>query len=600
MGDELQGGSGDWVTEHRYRAVLQVLDGVSKSQVAREFGASRQSVHSWVARYEAEGLAGLADRSRRPHTSPNELPPAVVALICELRRNYPRWGAQRIAHELAVRGVEAPPSRSSVYRVLVRHGLVAAQRQNHKRKYRRWQRDAPMQLWQLDIMGGVFLADGRECKLVTGIDDHSRFVVISTVVTEPSARAVCQAFTAAMTRHGVPSEVLTDNGKQFTGRFTKPYPAEVLFERICRENGISTRLTKPRSPKTTGKIERWHKTLRRELLDAAGPYPDVAAAQTSIDAWVHGYNHSRPHQSLGMATPAAAFRPAPIEPVPALTASTHPLTATVLDVVVPPRPVPALPAPSDSMADRDVRAVEWEAALTPRARLLLPANQQMKFTAALALRTVTVWANDRSIHVVLDGTVIRTRPSRLSEHDLRDLLIRGARAAGPEPARSAVTVDVLTTSAAIEVNRTVDRDGYVGLSGSKVLLDPPLEGQRVTLRFDGALMHVLTAGRLVKTLPAPLDPSRRATLRGARPAAEPLPPPAPPLRAMRRVNENGGVTVAGQRLRVGRTYAGQTVVIAIEDTVFRVLLNDVELTTHARKPDLHITRFKAYPHRQKP
>jgi len=90
VGDELPGGSGDWVTEHRYRAVLQVLDGVSKAQVAREFGASRQSVHSWAARYEAEGLAGLADRSRRPHTSPNELPPAVVALICELRRTYPR------------------------------------------------------------------------------------------------------------------------------------------------------------------------------------------------------------------------------------------------------------------------------------------------------------------------------------------------------------------------------------------------------------------------------------------------------------------------------------------------------------------------------
>jgi transposase len=88
-----------------------VLDGVPKAQVAREFRASRQSVHSWVARYETAGVAGLVDRSRRPHTSPNELQPAVVAIICELRRTYPRWGAQRIAHELAVRGVETPPPR---------------------------------------------------------------------------------------------------------------------------------------------------------------------------------------------------------------------------------------------------------------------------------------------------------------------------------------------------------------------------------------------------------------------------------------------------------------------------------------------------------
>jgi transposase InsO family protein len=107
------------------------------------------------------------------------------------------------------------------------------------------------------------------------------FVVIATVVTEPSGRAVCEAFVAALARYGVSSEVLTDNGKQFTGRFAKPYPAEVLFERICRENGITTRLTKPRSPTTTGNIERWHKTLRRELLDAAGPFPSVVPTCTA-------------------------------------------------------------------------------------------------------------------------------------------------------------------------------------------------------------------------------------------------------------------------------------------------------------------------------
>lgn len=598
MTDELPGDPGDWVTEHRYRAVLQVLDGVPKSQVAQEFGTSRQSVHSWVARYQLGGLAGLADCSRRPHTSPNALAPEVVAMICELRRTYPRWGAQRIAHEIGLRDIEASPSRSSVHRILVRHGLVAAQQQNHKRTYRRWQRDAPMQLWQLDIMGGVFLADGRECKLVTGIDDHSRFVVSSTVVTEPSARAVCEAFSAAMTRYGVPSEVLTDNGKQFTGRFTKPYPAEVLFERICRENGITTRLTKPRSPTTTGKIERWHKTLRRELLDAAGPFPDIETAQASIDAWVNGYNHARPHQSLAMATLAALFRPAPIEPVAAAPAPVYPLTSSVVDVMVPPQPSPVLAVHSESLTDNDIHAVEWETDLTPRARLVLPGNQQLKFTAALARRTVTIWANDRSIHVLLDGTVIRTRPSRLSEHDLRELMRRGARLAGAEPARSAVTVGMLTTSTAIEVHRTVDRDGYVGLGGTKVLLDPPLAGQRVTLRFEGALLHVLSAGRLVKTLPAPLEPRQRAALRGARPATEPLPPPAPPQRAVRRVNQNGRIMVAGQSLRVGRTYAGQTVVIATKDTVLRVLLNDVELTTHARKPGLQITVLKAYPRRQ--
>jgi hypothetical protein len=107
-----------------------------------------------------------------------------------------------------------------VHRILVRNGMVDKQAQQHKRAYRRWQRQEPMHLWQLDIVGGVPLDDDRSLKMVTGIDDHSRFVVIAAVVAVPSGRAVCAAFTAAMRGYGVPSEVLSDNGAQFTGRHT--------------------------------------------------------------------------------------------------------------------------------------------------------------------------------------------------------------------------------------------------------------------------------------------------------------------------------------------------------------------------------------------
>lgn len=117
--------------------------------------------------------------------------------------------------------------------------------------------------------------------------DGRAFVEVHDLAPQPSGRAVCQAFVEAMRRFGVPSEVLTDNGKQFTGRYSKPLPVEVKFERVCRENGINQRLTKPRSPTTTGKIGRFHKTLRREMLDHSGPFADTAAAQAAIDAWVH-------------------------------------------------------------------------------------------------------------------------------------------------------------------------------------------------------------------------------------------------------------------------------------------------------------------------
>jgi transposase len=201
------------VVEQRYRAVLDVRAGVAVTEVADRYGVSRQSVHAWVRRYEAGGLGGLMDRSRRPESCPHQISAEVEAVVCELRREHPRWGPLRLAHELARAGVSPAPSRMSVYRVLVRHKLIDPQpRKRPKDSYVRWERDAPMALWQLDIVGGVFLADGSEAKVVTGVDDHSRYCVICQVVAPATGRAVCLAFAAALRRFGVPAEVLTDNG----------------------------------------------------------------------------------------------------------------------------------------------------------------------------------------------------------------------------------------------------------------------------------------------------------------------------------------------------------------------------------------------------
>ena len=178
---------------------------------------------------------------------------------------------------------------------------------------------------------------------------------------------------------------------QLTGRFTQRYPAEVLFERICRENGTTTRLTKPRSSTTTGKIERFHKTLRRELLDSAGPFASIEAAQEAIDARVHGYNFSRPHQSLGMADAGDGVSPGARRSGPAgsgehRTADSH-HSQRRRSAPVPPK---HLALAAEHSLSGIVHAVEGEAVLTPRARLLLPGDQQFKFTAALARREVTV------------------------------------------------------------------------------------------------------------------------------------------------------------------------------------------------------------------
>ena len=157
----------------------------------------------------------------------------------------------------------------------------------------------------MDIMGGVRLADGRELKLVSGIDDHSRFCVSAKLVWRATARPVCEALLEALARYGAPQQILTDNGKVFTGRFGTG-AGLVLFDRICAEHDVRHLLTAPRSPTTTGKVERFHWTLRREFL-AGRAFASLEQAQAELDAWVEEYNAERPHQSLGMASPGARF-----------------------------------------------------------------------------------------------------------------------------------------------------------------------------------------------------------------------------------------------------------------------------------------------------
>jgi transposase InsO family protein len=296
------------VMEQRYQAVLAVVqDGWKIVEVARRLGVSRQSIHEWLTRYEQGGLSALADRSHRPASCPHQIDPTIEAAICEIRRQHPVWGPRRIEHELERAGAAAVPSRSAIYRCLKRHQLIELRRRRKRRdEFRRWERDRPMQLWQMDVMGGVMLDDGSDLKVVTGVDDHSRFCIAAGLVRRATSKAVCEVFAASLKRYGIPDEILTDNGKVFTGRFG-PHPVEVMFDRICRENGISHRHTGVRSPTTTGKIERFHQSLRKEFL-ADRTFASLKAAQAALDAWVKDYNTVRPHQALDMARPADRFR----------------------------------------------------------------------------------------------------------------------------------------------------------------------------------------------------------------------------------------------------------------------------------------------------
>jgi transposase InsO family protein len=296
------------VMEQKYQAVLAVIrDGVSIIEVANRFSVSRQSVHSWLLRYEMEGMAGLVDRSHRPQRCAHQMSSQTQVRVIELRRQNLYWGPKRIQHQLRREGMDQPPSVSGIYRALKRAKMIEpGARKERDRKFKRWERGGPMELWQMDVVGGILLTDGSELKCLTGVDDHSRLCVMAGLMVRATSRAVCDHFAAAMGIHGVPQEILTDNGRVFTGRFGFNKNVEVLFDKICRENGIDHLLTAPRSPTTTGKIERFHRSLRTEFLTGR-IFDSKSSAQTELDAWVVEYNTVRPHQGIGMVTPMTRF-----------------------------------------------------------------------------------------------------------------------------------------------------------------------------------------------------------------------------------------------------------------------------------------------------
>jgi transposase InsO family protein len=459
------------VMEQRYHAVMEVLTtNLGVTEVARRYGVSRQSVHTWVRRYQEGGLEALADRSHRPNNSPRRLPAEQESDIVELRLAHPRWGPRRIAHELGRAG-RPVPARSTVYRVLVRRGLLLpVERRRSRRDYVRFERSAPMELWQMDITGKVFLDDGTELKLVTGIDDHSRYCVLAKVVRRQTGRAVVEAFCEAMAAYGVPDEVLTDNGTQFTGRFLRPRPAEVAFERVCREQGITLLHGLPFHPTTTGKVERIHQTIQQECLFGEGPFESEQIAQEEIDARREEYNTNRPHQSLDMASPAERFvARAPVEIIPFPSVVTGP---SVDDLEEPEVDTEAMLAcehdgpvlghePPVSVPSR-LEAVELER-IGPASGNISILHQQIWLGTSLAGVTVTIWAGTSSIHVLVGGEVRKTVPSKLTSIDLRRLLNAGGRLAGPPP-RSSAVVGMAAMYHPIELERVVNAIGHVSIA----------------------------------------------------------------------------------------------------------------------------------------
>jgi transposase InsO family protein len=570
------------VVEQRLDAVRAVLGGATATEVAAAVGVSRQSVHTWIARYLVDGMAGLADRSRRPASCPHQVDTTVEVKVAEMRREHPRWGAKRIRMELLrkpVAGVVVP-STATINRVLTRQGLVLPRpRKRPRDSYIRWERPAPMQLWGMDIVGGVMLVNPltgelREAKVVTAVDDHSRFCVSAKVVQYATSRAVCLAFAEALVRFGVPQEVLTDNGKQFTDRFGKG--GEVLFDKICRKNAITHRLTTPASPNQNGKVERFHGTFRPDFLDQAGPFTSIEVAQVAVDAWVGHYNADRPHQGLDdqvPVTPAQRFEPVAARDrellelwLPLTLASTPKVTAAADD---------GDQTTSEVAAVSEVwtgGAVEFDRVVPPSGNMIVTQRQFWMGTHRAGM-VARIWADCNLIHVLIGGTRIKTVRSHLSVNDLAKLVAAGATNAGTSP------LPPIEDGDAVEVERAVSSLGLVSLAGHQLLAAEILGGRKVGIRIEAAtlMFYDLDTRELLRTRANPLTAAEVQGLRGVRPAGPPPRPSTEPIGVQRRADNTGVIMVVGQRVALGRVHKHQTVTILVAETTLAIELDDQEV-----------------------
>ena len=297
------------MAELRLDVLIEPLrTGETVADVCRRYGISRDTYYRYRRRYLAEGLAGLEDQSRRPRSSPVKIPPELEIRICEMRKGHPRWGARRIRTELTRAGID-PPAISTIHRVLVRNGLVAAQPPRRPRADKRFEREIANDLWQIDATQ-ILLGDSTKGWVVDLIDDHSRYLLAALAGPAANGELAWDAFETAASRYGLPRQVLSDNGLCFTGRL---HGTEVMFEKSLGELGVEMINSAPYHPQTLGKLERFHRTLKEWLRDEGPPF-DLEHLQELLDGFRFHYNRRRPHQGIDDATPAERYGTEPLPP----------------------------------------------------------------------------------------------------------------------------------------------------------------------------------------------------------------------------------------------------------------------------------------------
>ena len=281
-------------------AALASQPGSNISRLCRRFLISRPTGYKWLGRFLEEGEEGMRNRSRRPSSSPFKTDDALEQAVLRVRDHHPAWGGRKIRWTLLEQRYIEVPVPSTITEILRRNGRLSPQEAPKHQPWQRFEYDAPNDLWQMDFKGD-FLIRTRRCYPLTVLDDHSRFSLLLEACSDRRTETVQSHLVMAFKRYGLPYRILTDNGTPWvsTERYT-PLSAwlirlgiDVCHGRVCH-------------PQTIGKEERFHRTLKAELISTRS-FPDFGDCQHHFSSWRDVYNWERPHEALGMVTPASRY-----------------------------------------------------------------------------------------------------------------------------------------------------------------------------------------------------------------------------------------------------------------------------------------------------
>jgi transposase InsO family protein len=297
------------MSEKKLFVSLARVPGASKSALCTRFGISRPTGDKLLQRYADEGDAGLCPRSRRPLHSPGQTDAIVTEQIVALRRKHPAWGGRKIGRVLRNKRVASVPAVSTINEILRRNGLIDPQEAGNHHAWMRFEHEAPNDMWQMDFKGHFALADGvTRCHPLTVLDDHSRFSLAIHACAQESMDVVRHALIRVFRQYGMPLCILSDNGP--------PWGTPGVLHGYTQLNAwliqLGVRIThgKPYHPQTQGKDERFHRTFKAEVL-RDHHFRTHEESQDGFDTWREEYNCERPHEALGLDTPASRYMISP-------------------------------------------------------------------------------------------------------------------------------------------------------------------------------------------------------------------------------------------------------------------------------------------------